>query len=327
MITRRVINAMRYRRQGERRTRHRHAAVTASSQLCRSRERSATRSDFARPRLYPGRRSSPPGAGSQKWEPTCSAALRRSATHPECSRRSGAPRSTQSDGDRLRKPPWTSLTRKRSLVQIQYGPRGFSKSRPALRAKMGARLLRFCAISAGHGAGIPASTQGVPAVSVSSKPIAADAIECGNHAASRTSRTVNAARHAHTPTRRSRSVWVQHPCMASISAIPARSRSQPGRVRLACAYALRGGIQSLRRPRYVRAPRTSGPRGAQTGRARPRTAGGRSGPRPAASWRGVHRDPAPAVPADHDLPAFPGRPDADHEGEWRGGPACPRQAS
>ncbi len=62
---------------------------------------------------------------------------------------------------------------------------------------MGARLLRFCPISAGHGAGIPASAQGVPAVSVSSKPIAADAIECGNHAASRTSRTVKAARYAH----------------------------------------------------------------------------------------------------------------------------------
>jgi hypothetical protein len=42
-----------------------------------------------------------------------------------------------------------------------------------------------------------ASAQGVPAVSVSSKPIAADAIEYGNHAASRTSRTVNAARYAH----------------------------------------------------------------------------------------------------------------------------------
>jgi hypothetical protein len=42
-----------------------------------------------------------------------------------------------------------------------------------------------------------ASAQGVPAVSVSSKPIAADAIEYGNHAASRTSRVVNAARYAH----------------------------------------------------------------------------------------------------------------------------------
>ena len=110
---------------------------------------------------------------------------------------SGALPSTQPDGDRLPIRAWTSLTRKRSLVQIQYGPRDFSKSCLALRAKMGARLLRFCPISAGHGAGIPASTQGVPEVSVSSKPIAADAIECGNHAASRTSRTVNAARHAH----------------------------------------------------------------------------------------------------------------------------------
>ena len=167
---------------------------------------------------------------TNKREPTCSGVPGLSATQSECPRRSRAPSSTQFGGDRHSKPPWISLTRKRSLVQIQYGPRDFSKSCLALRAKMGARLLRFCAISAGHGAGIPASTQGVPAVSVSSKPIAADAIECGNHAASRTSRTVNAARHAHTPTRRSRSVWVQHPCMASISAIPARSRSQLGRV-------------------------------------------------------------------------------------------------
>lgn len=30
-------------------------------------------------------------------------------------------------------------------------------------SKTGARLLRFCPISAGHGVGIPASTQGVPA--------------------------------------------------------------------------------------------------------------------------------------------------------------------
>src|SRR5271154_5205793 len=62
---------------------------------------------------------------------------------------------------------------------------------------MGARLLRFCPISAGHGAGIPTSAQHVPAIPVSSKPVAADAIECGNYAASRMSRTVNAARHAH----------------------------------------------------------------------------------------------------------------------------------
>ena len=42
----------------------------------------------------------------------------------------GLPVRTQSDGDRLRKPPWTSLTRKRSLVQIQYGPPGISCSWP-----------------------------------------------------------------------------------------------------------------------------------------------------------------------------------------------------
>ena len=44
----------------------------------------------------------------------------------------------------------TSLTRKRSLVQIQYGPRHFSKSCLALRATRGARLLRFCHIVAGQ---------------------------------------------------------------------------------------------------------------------------------------------------------------------------------
>jgi hypothetical protein len=41
-----------------------------------------------------------------------------------------APRSTQSDGDGLPKQAWTSLTRKRSLVQIQYGPPGISCSWP-----------------------------------------------------------------------------------------------------------------------------------------------------------------------------------------------------
>ena len=192
---------------------------------------------------------------------------------------------------------------------------------------MGARLLRFCLISAGHGAGIPASTQGVPAVSVSSKPIAADAIECGNHAASRTSRTVNAARHAHI---------ADSALEVCLGATPVHgvhigdSGAKP--------LPARKGLTGLRLCVTGRnsEPATSaicpctpdfGPRGAQTVRARPRTAGGRSGPRPAASWRGVHRDPAPAVPADHDLPAFPGRPGADHQGEWRGGPACPRQAS
>ena len=33
---------------------------------------------------------------------------------------------TQSDHDRHAEPPWTSLTRKRSLVQIQYGPRSLT---------------------------------------------------------------------------------------------------------------------------------------------------------------------------------------------------------
>jgi hypothetical protein len=61
--------------------------------------------------------------GSQKWEPTCSAALGRSTTQSDSSRRSVAPHSTQSDGDRRPDPLRISLTRKRSLVQIQYGPR------------------------------------------------------------------------------------------------------------------------------------------------------------------------------------------------------------
>jgi hypothetical protein len=177
-----------------------------------------------------------------------------------------------------------AVTRKRSLVQIQYGPRDFSKSCLALRVMMGARLLRFCPISPGHGAGILASTQGVPAVPVSSKPMVTDAIECGNHAASRMSRTVNAVRHAHIADS------VLEVCLGAIpvhgvhigdsGAKPLPARKGLTGLRLCVT----GGIQSLRRPRYVRAPRTSGPRGAQTGRARPGTAGGRSGPRPAASW-------------------------------------------
>jgi hypothetical protein len=67
------------------------------------------------------------GREIQNWEPTQSDAFRLSSTYSECSPRSRAPRSTQSDADRHFKPPWTSLTRKRSLVQIQYGPRHFSK--------------------------------------------------------------------------------------------------------------------------------------------------------------------------------------------------------
>ena len=43
-----------------------------------------------------------------------------------------------------------TLTRKRSLVQIQYGPRHFSKSCLPLRTTRGARLLRVCRIVAGQ---------------------------------------------------------------------------------------------------------------------------------------------------------------------------------
>ena len=73
-----------------------------------------------------------------------------------------------------------SLTRKRSLVQIQYGPRHFSKTCLVLGSQMGARLLRFCSISAGHRVDVPASAQGVPAVPARSKRIATDATACGN---------------------------------------------------------------------------------------------------------------------------------------------------
>jgi hypothetical protein len=72
------------------------------------------------------------------------------------------------------------LTRKRSLVQIQYGLRHFSKTCLVLGSQMGARLLRFCPISAGHRVDVPASAQGVPAVPVRSKRIATDATACGN---------------------------------------------------------------------------------------------------------------------------------------------------
>jgi hypothetical protein len=68
----------------------------------------------------------------------------------ECSRRPEAPRSTQSDDARHQDPPGTSLTRKRSLVQIQYGPRHFSKSCLVMRAQMRASDLGFCPITAGQ---------------------------------------------------------------------------------------------------------------------------------------------------------------------------------
>jgi hypothetical protein len=45
---------------------------------------------------------------------------------------------------------------------------------------MGARLLPFCPISAGHRVDVPASAQGVPAVPVRSKRIATDATASGN---------------------------------------------------------------------------------------------------------------------------------------------------
>jgi hypothetical protein len=83
--------------------------------------------------------------GSQKWEPTCLAALGRSTTQSDSSRRSVTLHSTQSDGDRRPDPLWISLTRKRSLVQIQYGPRHFSKTCLVLGTQMGASDLEFVA--------------------------------------------------------------------------------------------------------------------------------------------------------------------------------------
>jgi hypothetical protein len=87
---------------------------------------------------------------SHKWEPTQSDALGRSPTQSECSRRSKAPRATWSDDARRQEPPRTSLTRKRSLVQIQYGPRHFSKTCLAARAIMRASDLRFLPLTAGQ---------------------------------------------------------------------------------------------------------------------------------------------------------------------------------
>jgi len=82
-------------------------------------------------RSCPGTASgAPKRRGSQKWEPTCSAALRHSTTRSDSSRRSMARSSTQSDSDRQLKRLRNSLTRKRSLVQIQYGPPGISCSWP-----------------------------------------------------------------------------------------------------------------------------------------------------------------------------------------------------
>src|SRR6266568_8320372 len=82
-----------------------------------------------------------------------------------------APRSTQPDGNRLPRTAKTSLTRKRSLVQIQYGPRGFSKTRLARKASMGASHLRVCPIGAGHRTDVLVSAGGVLAVLVSSGPL------------------------------------------------------------------------------------------------------------------------------------------------------------
>jgi hypothetical protein len=60
-------------------------------------------SSYAPPprRSWPGRASRrSKRCGSQKWEPTWSAAVSRSTTRSDSSRRPSAPRSTQSDGDR-----------------------------------------------------------------------------------------------------------------------------------------------------------------------------------------------------------------------------------
>src|ERR1017187_6744207 len=98
------------------------------------------------------------------WEPTCSAVPGLSATHSECPPRSRAPRSTQSDRDRHPEPLWTSLTRKRSQVQILYGPRHFSKLCLAARAVVRASHLRLCLVVAGQKAAgcVPLSGNSLP---------------------------------------------------------------------------------------------------------------------------------------------------------------------
>jgi len=192
---------------------------------------------------------------------------------------------------------------------------------------MGARLLRLCPISAGHGPAIPASTQGVPAVSISSKPIAADAIECRNHAASQTSRTVNAARYAHiadsvlevclsaTP------MYGVHIGDSGAKPLPARKgltglrlcvtgrNSEPATSAICPRIPVFGAARC--------ADRTCT---AADGRREERTQTGslvaRRSPRPGAS-RSSRSRPA----------SISGRLGADHRGKWRGGPACPRQAS
>jgi hypothetical protein len=87
-----------------------------------------------------------------KWEPTCSAALRRSTARSDSSHRSRAPSSTQSDSGRQLKRLRNSVTRKRSLVQIRFGPRDFSKTCLALKGPRGASHLRFCRFVASQSA-------------------------------------------------------------------------------------------------------------------------------------------------------------------------------
>ena len=249
--------------------------------------------------------------------------------HTRPAGQSGMPPTTRKTHKRPVKP---RLTRPRSFRDDTEEVTGSNPVRPttffeilsSAESQDGSQAPAVLPISAGHGAGIPASTQAVPAVSVSLKPIAADAIEHGNHASSRTSRTVNAARHAHIADS------VLEVCLGAIPAHGVRI-GDSGVKPLPARKGLTG-------PRLCVTGRNSKPAtsaicphipdfGAARCADRTRTAGGRSGPRLAASWRGVHRDPAPAVPADHHLPALRGRPGTDHQGEWRGGQAGPWQAS
>jgi len=78
-------------------------------------------------------------SGSQEWEPTPSAVLRPTATRSECSCRSWAPGSTQSDGARR---PGTTLgfpDTEEVTGSIQYGPRHFSKTCLPLGAPKGSQ--------------------------------------------------------------------------------------------------------------------------------------------------------------------------------------------
>jgi len=75
--------------------------------------------------------------------------------------------------------PQNSLTRKRSLVQIQYGPRHFSKTCLALKGPRGASHLRFCGFVAGQSSPGCGPKWGNFRLARSTEYLAAGCIWCG----------------------------------------------------------------------------------------------------------------------------------------------------